>query len=78
LYVEWSVSTQSLQCSQTNEATGILAEVIKTTGVHALAFLYTKKQIALKATIIPAIEIKSAASPKTNLAGNDMRKSSSV
>lgn len=39
---------------------------------------YTKKQVALKATTMPAIEVKSVVSPNTNLPGNDSRKSFSV
>jgi hypothetical protein len=49
-----------------------------TTEAHALALLYIKKQVAVKATIMPAMEMKSVASPNTNFEGNDLKKSSSV
>jgi propanediol dehydratase large subunit len=49
-----------------------------TTGAHGLALVYTKKKVALKATIMPAMEMKSVASPIINFEGNDFKKSSSV
>jgi hypothetical protein len=60
------------------EIIGIQVEVITTTEAHALALVYTKKKVAPKVTIMPAMEMKSVASPNINFEGNDFKKSSSV
>jgi len=52
--------------------------MITTYQVHALAFVYNKNKVAVKATIMPAMAMKSVASPDSNFVGNDFKKSSSV
>ena len=49
-----------------------------TIGINVISLVKTKKQVALKATTMPAIEVKSVVSPNTNFDGNDTRKSISV
>ena len=61
-----------------NKIIGTLAKAIITIGSDAISLLKTKQQVALKATSMPAIEIKSALTPNSNFAGNDTRKSISV
>ena len=52
--------------------------MIITIGINVISLVKTKKQVALKATTMPAIEVKSVVSPNTNFDGNDTRKSISV
>ena len=47
-------------------------------GINVISLEKTKKQVALKATTMPAIEVKNVVSPNTNFDGNDTRKSISV
>ena len=52
-----------------------ITKAIISIGGHDISLLTTKKQVALKATTTPTIEMKSAVSPHTNFDGNDTRKS---
>ena len=52
--------------------------MIITIGINVISLVKTKRQVALKATTMPAIEVKSVVSPKTNFDGNDTRKSISA
>ena len=52
--------------------------MIITSGINVILLVKTKKHVALKATTMPAIEVKSVVSPNTNFDGNDTRKSISV
>ena len=72
------ISAQSLKCSKTNKIIGTQAKKIITNGSHAISLSNTKKQVALKATSMATIEMKSAVSPNTNFNGNDLRKFISV
>jgi hypothetical protein len=56
----------------------MLAKVMTKNGTHAPALLNTKKEVAMKATIMPTMEIKSVINPNTNFEGNDWKKSSSM
>ena len=72
------ISTQSGRCSPRNKIIATPAKVIITKGNHAISLLKTTKQVALKATNMPTIEMKSVVSPNTNFNGNDQRKSISA
>ena len=52
--------------------------MIITIGINVISLVKTKKQVALKAITMPAVEVKSVVSPNTNFDGNDTRKSISV
>ena len=52
-----------------------ITKAIISIGGHDISHLTTKKQVALKATTTPSIEMKSAVSPHTNFDGNDTWKS---
>ena len=72
------ISKQSGRCSPRNKIIATPAKVIITKGNHAISLLKTTKQVALKATNMPTIEMKSVVSPNTNFNGNDQRKSISA
>ena len=77
-HVEQMISAQSLKCSKTNEIIGTPVKAIITTGSRRVSLLKIKKQVALKATTMPAMEMKSVVSPNTYFADKDTRKSISV
>ena len=52
--------------------------MIITIGINVISLVKTKKQVALKAITMPAVEVKSVVSPNTNFDGNDTRKFISV
>ena len=54
------------------------AKTIITIGSHLSSLFKTRKQVALKTTTMPTIEMISVMTPNTHFTGNDTRKSNSV